>query len=115
MKFTNRKNNRREPNDETLLTALLCACSAAACGNRIAMIPCCGVTPSVREQAAKIISAFLKSADLTGKTIIPFCTSGPDSTDASVDPLRTLMLSVTATTKPTALTETASAIVLQTI
>lgn len=115
MKFTNRKNKRREPNDETLLTALLCACSSAACGGRIAMIPCFRVTAFGEEQATKNISAFWESADFIGNPIIPFCTSGSSSIDASVDPLRTLTPSVTATAKPTALTETASAIVLQTI
>ena len=41
-------------------------------------------------QAPKIVRTFLESVDLSGKTIIPFCTSGASGIEKSVAELQTL-------------------------
>ena len=40
--------------------------------------------------APRIIDTFLESYDFSGKTVIPFCTSGSSGIDASVENLKTL-------------------------
>lgn len=41
-------------------------------------------------RAPKIVYTFLESYDLSGKTIVPFCTSGGSGIDGSLDGLQTL-------------------------
>ncbi len=41
-------------------------------------------------QAPKIISTFLESYDLSGKTIVPFCTSGSSGVGSSATNLQSL-------------------------
>lgn len=42
-------------------------------------------------QAPKILFTFLENNDFTGKTIVPFCTSGSSRIELSVEELRTLV------------------------
>ena len=51
--------------------------------------------PIWRGQAPKIIYTFLESYDLSGKTIVPFCTSGSSGIGSSATNLRTLASSAT--------------------
>ena len=46
-------------------------------------------------EAPRIISTFLESYDLTGKTIVPFCTSGSSGIRSSAEPLAVLAESAT--------------------
>ena len=45
--------------------------------------------------APRIIDTFLESYDFSGKTVIPFCTSGSSAIDASVENLKTLATDAT--------------------
>ena len=45
--------------------------------------------------APRIIDTFLESYDFSGKTVIPFCTSGSSGIDASVENLKTLATDAT--------------------